>query len=158
VRNHHKLESLTPYIIDHIQNKSKGGNRMRTQEHNTTTTTHTNVKKRAQQQNNRVRLKKCAQISLEYFGGVVAESWSCSLHKVCLGTCSICLGVPFLPPRSLGAIDSSFDNSGLPFVRGCIGQSGAQQTLNNQRFVSFYDRADRCASSTAWHTEQSGAA
>jgi hypothetical protein len=40
------------YTIDHNQNKSKGGNRMRTQEHNTAAT-HTNVK-RAQQQNDRV--------------------------------------------------------------------------------------------------------
>jgi hypothetical protein len=42
-----------PYIIDHNQNKSKGGNRIHTQEHNVATT-HTNVKNRAQQQNDRV--------------------------------------------------------------------------------------------------------
>jgi hypothetical protein len=42
-----------PYTIDHNQNKSKEGNRMRTQKHNAATT-RTNVKKRAQQQNDRV--------------------------------------------------------------------------------------------------------
>jgi hypothetical protein len=46
VRNLHKLESLTPYTNDHNQNKSKGGNRIRTQEHNVAAT-HTQEKMRA---------------------------------------------------------------------------------------------------------------
>jgi hypothetical protein len=50
VRNLYKLEFLTPYTSDHNQNESKGGIRIRTQEHNTATTC-TIAKKRAQQQN-----------------------------------------------------------------------------------------------------------
>jgi hypothetical protein len=44
---------LTPYTSDHNQNRSKGGTRIRTQEHNAATA-HTNAKKRAQQQNDKV--------------------------------------------------------------------------------------------------------
>jgi hypothetical protein len=50
VGNLHKLESLTPYTSDHNQNKTKGGIRILTQEHNIATT-RINVKKRAQAQN-----------------------------------------------------------------------------------------------------------
>jgi hypothetical protein len=57
VRDLHKLESLMPYMIDHNQNGSKEGNRIRTQEHNKSTT-HTNAKKRPQQQNDRVTTQK----------------------------------------------------------------------------------------------------
>jgi hypothetical protein len=36
--------------------------------------------------------------------------------------------------------------------------AGAHQTLNNQQFVSFYSRADRCVRMVAWHTSQSSGA
>jgi hypothetical protein len=73
MRNLHKLESLTPYIIVHNQNRSKGGGK-NTHKSAITTTTHTKAKTRVQQQNNRVTSKKCAQIFLESLNGVVAKS------------------------------------------------------------------------------------
>jgi hypothetical protein len=46
-----------PYTNNHNQNRSKGGSRIRTQEHNATKTW-TNAKKRAQQQSDRVTIQK----------------------------------------------------------------------------------------------------
>jgi hypothetical protein len=63
VKNLHKLESLIPYTSDHNQIESKGGNRIRTQEHNATT--HTNAKKRVQQQNDKVTSQKFWRCGLE---------------------------------------------------------------------------------------------
>jgi hypothetical protein len=66
----------------------------------TTQQQHTQMQRR--KRNNKIteyRLKKCAQISLEHFGGMVVESRSCSVLKVCLMFCSMRLGVPFIAPR-----------------------------------------------------------
>jgi hypothetical protein len=71
-------ESLTPYTSDHNQNKSKGGNRIHTQEHNAATT-HTNLKNRAQQQNGRLTTQEmCSNPSrtLRRHGRGVSELWS----------------------------------------------------------------------------------
>jgi hypothetical protein len=106
VRNLHKLESLTPYTSDHNQNKSMGRNKLCTQEHNVVTT-RTNAKRR--ERNNKTkeqRPKKCAQISLEHFGDVVAEFRSCGVLKLCLVCFSMRLGVPFIAPRGLGVVGS----------------------------------------------------
>jgi hypothetical protein len=43
----------------------------------------------------------------------------------CLGYSSICLGVPFIAPRQLGAIGDNLGRPILPSVVWCIGQSGA---------------------------------
>jgi hypothetical protein len=77
VRNLYKLESLTPYTSEHNQNRSKGGSRIRTQEHNVAAT-YTNAIRRAQQQSDNVTTLKMRSISLKHFGGVVVESRRCS--------------------------------------------------------------------------------
>jgi hypothetical protein len=46
------------------------------------------------------------------------------------------LGVPFIAPRQLGAVEHIPGKQFLPSVVGCTGQSGA-------RFLSFYGEADR---------------
>jgi hypothetical protein len=43
----------------------------------------------------------------------------------CLGDSSICLGVPFVVPRQLGAVEDQLGRPILPFVKWCTGQSGA---------------------------------
>jgi hypothetical protein len=43
----------------------------------------------------------------------------------CLGDSSICLGVPFIAPRQLGADGGQLGRPNLPFVGWCTGQSGA---------------------------------
>jgi hypothetical protein len=45
--------------------------------------------------------------------------------KVCLGDSSMCLGVPFIAPRQLGAVGGNFGRQILPSVGWRTGQSGA---------------------------------
>jgi hypothetical protein len=45
--------------------------------------------------------------------------------KVCLGHSSMCLGVPFIAPRQLGAVGGILGRLILPFVGWRTGQSGA---------------------------------
>jgi hypothetical protein len=55
------------------------------------------------------------------------------------------LGVPFIAPRQLGAVESKSGRPFLPSVVGCTGQSGA-------RFLSLNGAADRCRSGSRWRT------
>src|SRR6187455_111357 len=43
----------------------------------------------------------------------------------CLGSSSMCLGVPFIAPRQLGAVGGQQGRPKLPSVGWCTGQSGA---------------------------------
>jgi hypothetical protein len=45
----------------------------------------------------------------------------------------MCLGVPFITPRDLGAVGAPFGRLWLPFVRECTGLSGAHRTVNSAR-------------------------
>jgi hypothetical protein len=53
------------------------------------------------------------------------ESWCLELIKECLVCSSMCLGVPFIAPRQLGAIGSNPGRQFLPSVGWRTGQSGA---------------------------------
>jgi hypothetical protein len=55
------------------------------------------------------------------------------------------LGVPFIAPRQLGAVESNSGRPILPSVVGCTGHSGA-------RFPSLNGAADRCRSGSRWRT------
>jgi hypothetical protein len=44
--------------------------------------------------------------------------------KVCLMYCSMRLGVPFIAPRGLGAVEVPFGRPWLPSVCRCTGLSG----------------------------------
>ena len=54
------------------------------------------------------------------------------------------LGVPFIAPRQLGAVESKSGRLSLPSVVGRTGQSGAHRTLSGARFVSLNGEDDRC--------------
>jgi hypothetical protein len=43
----------------------------------------------------------------------------------CLVYCSMCLGVPFIAPRQLGAVGDQLGRQILSSVEWCTGQSGA---------------------------------
>jgi hypothetical protein len=43
----------------------------------------------------------------------------------CLGDSSMCLGVPFIAPRQLGAVEDNLGRLILPSIVLCTGQSGA---------------------------------
>jgi hypothetical protein len=55
------------------------------------------------------------------------------------------LGIPFIAPRQLGAVESNPGRQFLPFVAWRTGQSGA-------RFLSFYGEADRWRPWSRWRT------
>jgi hypothetical protein len=62
------------------------------------------------------------------------------------------LGVPFIAPRQLGAVESKTGRPSLPSVVGCTGQSGAHRTLSGARSPSKNGAADRCRSGSRWRT------
>jgi hypothetical protein len=43
----------------------------------------------------------------------------------------MCLGVPFIAPRQLGAVEVPIGRQFLPSIGWCTGQSGAPQNINN---------------------------
>ena len=62
------------------------------------------------------------------------------------------LGVPFIAPRQLGAVENKSRRPSLPSVVGRTGQSGAHRTLSGARFPSLNSAADRCRSGSRWRT------
>jgi hypothetical protein len=63
---------------------------------------------------------------------------------------SMRLGVPFIAPRQLGAVESKSRRLILPSVDWCTGQSGAHRTLSGARFLSLNGAADRWRSGSRW--------
>ena len=70
----------------------------------------------------------------------------------CLVVSSMRLGVPFIAPRRLGAVESKSGRPFLPSVVGCTGQSGAHRTLSGARFPSLISEADRWQTWSRWRT------
>jgi hypothetical protein len=56
---------------------------------------------------------------------VKVRTRSLGMLRVCLGSSSMCLGVPFIAPRQLGAVGGQQGRPKLPSVGWCPGQSGA---------------------------------
>jgi hypothetical protein len=56
---------------------------------------------------------------------VEAESGSLRMLREGLVSCSMCLGVPFIAPRQLGAVGDRLGRQFLPSVEWCTGQSSA---------------------------------
>jgi hypothetical protein len=56
---------------------------------------------------------------------VKLESWSLRMLSECLGFSSMRLGVPFIAPRQLGAVEDNLGRLILPSVVWCTRQSGA---------------------------------
>ena len=67
------------------------------------------------------------------------------------------LGVPFIAPRQLGAVESILGSLILPSIDWRTGQSGAHRTLSGARFPSKSGAVDRWQPESRWHTGQSGA-
>jgi hypothetical protein len=62
------------------------------------------------------------------------------------------LGVPFIAPRQLGAVENKSGRPSLPSVVGRTRQSGAHRTLSGARFLSINGAADRCRSGSRCRT------
>jgi hypothetical protein len=52
------------------------------------------------------------------------ESWSLRMLSECLGVFSMRLGVPFIAPRQLGAVEDQQGRLSLPSIEWCTEQSG----------------------------------
>jgi hypothetical protein len=63
--------------------------------------------------------------------------------KVCLVSSSMRLGVPFIAPRQLGAVESIPGRQFLPSVDWRTGQSGAPPDTVRCGFLSYFGAADR---------------
>jgi hypothetical protein len=63
--------------------------------------------------------------------------------KGCLVCSSMRLGVPFIAPRQLGAVESIPGRQFLPSVAWRTGQSGAPPDTVRCGFLSFFGEADR---------------
>ena len=72
--------------------------------------------------------------------------------RECLVYSSMRLGVPFIAPRQLGAVESIPGRQFLPSVDWRTGQSGAHRTLSGARFPSLNSEADRWQPESRWRT------
>jgi hypothetical protein len=63
--------------------------------------------------------------------------------KECLVLSFMRLGVPFIAPRQLGAVESNLGRQFLPSVAWRTGQSGAPPDTVRCGFLSFFGEADR---------------
>jgi hypothetical protein len=64
--------------------------------------------------------------------------------RECFVSSSMRLGVPFIAPRQLGAVESIPGRQFLPSVAWRTGQSGAPPDTVRCGFLSFFGEADRC--------------
>jgi hypothetical protein len=62
------------------------------------------------------------------------------------------LGVPFIAPRQLGAVESNLGRPILPSVDWRTGQSGAYRILSGDRFPSINGTVDRWQLESRWRT------
>jgi hypothetical protein len=62
--------------------------------------------------------------------------------RECLVSSSMRLGVPFIAPRQLGAVESIPGRQFLPSVAWRTGHSGAPPDTVRYRFLSFFGEAD----------------
>ena len=86
-----------------------------------------------------------------------SKSWCLGMLSECLVYSSMRLGVPFIAPRQLGAVESIPGRQFLPSVAWRTGQSGAPPDTVRCGFLSSNGVADRCRSGSRWRTGQSGA-
>jgi hypothetical protein len=71
------------------------------------------------------------------------NSWCLGILRECLVYSSMRLGVPFIAPRQLGAVESIPGRQFLPSVVWRTGQSGAPPDTVRCEFLSFFGEADR---------------
>jgi hypothetical protein len=71
------------------------------------------------------------------------KTWCLEMIKECLVSSSMRLGVPFIAPRQLGAVESNPGRQFLPSVGWRTGQSGAPPDTVWCWFLSYSGAADR---------------
>jgi hypothetical protein len=89
---------------------------------------------------------------------VESKSWCLGMLRECLVYSSMCLGVPFIAPRQLGAVECIPGRQFLPSVAWRTGQSGAPPDTVRCGSPSLFGEADRWRTGHCpVHTGQSGA-
>jgi hypothetical protein len=73
-----------------------------------------------------------------------SKSWCLGMLRECLVYSSMRLGVPFIAPRLLGAIECIPGRQFLPSVAWRTGQSGAPPDTVRCGSLSLFGEADRC--------------
>jgi hypothetical protein len=71
------------------------------------------------------------------------KTWCLEMIKECLVCSSMCLGVPFIAPRQLGAVGGILGRQYLPSVGWCTRQSGAPPDTVRCWLLSYSSAADR---------------
>jgi hypothetical protein len=71
------------------------------------------------------------------------KSWCLGMLRECLVSSSMRLGVPFIAPRQLRAVESIPGRQFLPSVAWHTGHSGAPPDTVRCGFLSFFGEADR---------------
>jgi hypothetical protein len=74
-----------------------------------------------------------------------SKSWCLGMLRECLVYSSMRLGVPFIAPRQLGAVESISRKQFLPSVAWRTGQSSAPPDTVRCGSLSLYGEADRCS-------------
>jgi hypothetical protein len=74
-----------------------------------------------------------------------SKSWCLGMLRECLVFSSMRLGVPFIAPRQLGAIECIPGRQFLPSVAWRTEQSGAPPDTVRCGFLSLFGEADRCS-------------
>jgi hypothetical protein len=72
-----------------------------------------------------------------------SKSWCLGMLRECLVSFSMRLGVPFIAPRQLEAVECILGRQFLPSVAWRTGQSGAPPDTVRCGFISFFGEADR---------------
>jgi hypothetical protein len=72
-----------------------------------------------------------------------SKSWCLGMLRECLVYSSMRLGVPFIAPRQLGAVECIPGRQFLPSIAWRTGQSGAPPDTVRCGFLSFFGKADR---------------
>jgi hypothetical protein len=142
------LESLTPYTIwSQSRTRVREGVATHTRAQMQQDHAHKWRKERTLKTNS--LNSKHAQISLEWTKAW-SESWSLSYALVIFwGFCSMRLGVPFIAPRSLRAVGSSFGKQSI-FTVCDLFPSTAQPTVVRLRSPSTLDKAWGTWVTLAW--------
>jgi hypothetical protein len=76
---------------------------------------------------------------------VESKSWCLGMLRECLVSSSMHLGVPFIAPRQLGAVECIPGRQFLPSVAWRIGQSGVPLDTVRCESLSLFGEADRCS-------------
>jgi hypothetical protein len=115
------------------KHRSKAGMSNAHKTQNQSTNTHTSHNSSSQHNPKSSLRIECAEL----------ESWCLGMLRECLVYSSMHLGVPFISPRQLGAVESIPGRQFLPSVAWHTGQSGAPPDTVRRGFLSYFGAADR---------------